>query len=98
MGFLDRFRRNRSQAAGGSGESIHDAIVITALNHVMGVAAEYEYVSRHYGRRGVDWEVKRQELQQNPENGRSYDLLTISLKSGETKTLCFDITQFFGKF
>ncbi len=98
MSFFDRFRRKPPLYSSGSGRSIDDAIIINTTNHSVGVRAEYEYVSRHHGRRQVDWTLERQELTDEMENGRRYDILKVRLKSGEVKEIYFDITQFFGRF
>ncbi len=97
MSFLDRFRRKASLFSGGSGESMADAVVINADDHFRGVGAEYEYLSRRYGRRNVDWSLVSQALTKETESGRRYDILTIRLKSGEAREIYFDITQFFGR-
>ena len=97
MGFLDRFKRKGTPHSGGKGTTREDAIVISAPNEILGVAAEYEYVARECGRRGVDWDLARQGLIPGAGGGRHYDVLTIRLKNGETREYWFDITQFFGR-
>jgi hypothetical protein len=98
MGFLEKLQRNRPRISGGNGESMEQAVIIEAPNHISGVSAEYKYISRHYGRRGVHWHLKSQSLTDEMADGRRYDILTIRLKSGETMDVHFDITQFFGRF
>jgi hypothetical protein len=40
--------------SGGSGERVEDAVVINATNSLVGIAAEYRYVSSTCGRRNID--------------------------------------------
>lgn len=82
--------------SGGSGEAIEDAVVINTTNSMVGVAAEYVYVSSKCGRRNVDWTLKSQACIEH--DGKHYDLLTVQLRSGEVRKYYFDITQFYGKF
>ena len=46
-----------------SGETIKDAIIILDVkNNFEGVAAEYEYLEKKFGKRGENWELERQSL------------------------------------
>lgn len=72
-----------------------DAVVIHAPDHYTGVAAEYEYLSRCYGRRGSEWALVSQTLTNQMVDGKRYDILTIRMKNGAVKEVVFDITQFF---
>ena len=77
-----------------SGESIEEAIIILdAESHAEGVASEYEYLERKYGKRGEDWEVERQALLQRDE--RYYDRIDMCFSDGTRKSVYFDITSFF---
>jgi hypothetical protein len=81
---------------GGTGESLDDAIVIQGVMDTNeGVASEYQYLSEKFGQRGIDWELARQELIVNGE--KQFDKLDIRLSNGITKTIYFNITEFFGK-
>lgn len=81
---------------GGSGETIEDAVIINAASSLVGIPAEYHYISSECGRRKVDWTLK---LQAHIEkNGRHYDVLTVELESGEVRKYYFDITKFYGNF
>jgi len=83
--------------AGGKGTSMQDAIVILgAKGEPDGVAAEYKYLERLYGRKGVGHTVEDQSLLND--KGRSYDKLGVHLKDGRTLDVYFDITDYFGKF
>jgi hypothetical protein len=88
-----RFLRPKKQSE--DGESMATAIVIKAPNSQIGVAKEYEWVAKHYGRPRVDWNLVSQALLD--EDGRYYDLLHIRLADGTEKQFYFDITDFFGK-
>ena len=77
-----------------SGESIEEAIIILdAESHAEGVASEYEYLEKKYGKRGEDWEVERQALLQRDE--RYYDRIDVCFSDGTRKSVYFDITSFF---
>jgi hypothetical protein len=83
---------NQSSASGSSqeGTSYETAIVIKEKSETAGVAAEYKWIREHYpGSRN-----KGQGLQ--TVKGKSYDVLTIETAGGETKTIYFDISNFFG--
>lgn len=46
---------------GGTGETIEDAVIINVTSSLVGIPAEYHYVSNKCGRRNVDWTLKLQE-------------------------------------
>ena len=78
---------------GGDGSSIERAVVIkNAKNEVEGVDAEAKWVRKvHPG-----WRKGNQALMNK--KGKSYDRIDYMTPDGETKTLYFEITDFFGKF
>jgi tetratricopeptide (TPR) repeat protein len=80
-----------------SGESMEDAIVImNARTDLDGVGSEYYYLEKRFGTDAVDRDRISQYLVED-EEGRSYDVLEVHLTSGETATIYFDITDFYGK-
>lgn len=82
--------------AGGSGESFEKAIIIKgATNSGAGIAAEYQYLEKKFGRRNADWKLIRQGLLHK--NAKHFDLMQIELADGTQKDIYFDITEFFGK-
>ena len=96
LGFLKRKKHRGITFEGGSGDTIERAVVIQgAPNEALGVEAEYRYLARKYGRRGVDWELVGQGLLQP--GIRQYDEMHIKLADGTTRTIFFEITEFFGK-
>lgn len=98
MGLLDFLKPKRSQGGcgGGEGQSIETAVVINATSPLIGVAAEYEYVTSRHGQQNAGWSLESQALIQ--QNGRLYDVLNIKLSSGESRSYYFDITKFYGRF
>jgi hypothetical protein len=81
---------------GGSGKSINDAVEIQgAANTDEGIAKEYQYLSKKFGQRGVDWQLEKQTLIED--SGKQYDRMDIRLSDGTKETIYFDITDFFGK-
>ncbi len=78
---------------GGTGETIEKAIVINTISPLIGVAAEYEYVSNVCGEINVNWSLRTQNIIE--EKNRYYDVLQVQLDSGEFRSFYFDITQFY---
>ena len=82
--------------AGGDGSSPEQAVVIRGVNsNFEGVNAEYEYLRRILGRRGEDWQLRRQSVLET-NDGRYLDKMTVEKRSGETVTLYFDVSSFYG--
>ena len=102
---LARFNRGYSrnidltdiEFLGGNGDSIENAIIIkNAGNSENGIASEYAYIEKHYGKRTIDWEKTKQSLDEK--DGKFYDILQIKIISdNQTEIIYFDITDFFGK-
>jgi hypothetical protein len=81
--------------AGGSGDSQEDAIVIkNAANHQAGVDAEYLYLEEKFGERDIHWKLVMQALLKGE---KPVDWLMIELTDGTTKSIYFDVSEFFGK-
>jgi hypothetical protein len=79
-----------------NGLSFDDAVIINnASTHFEGIDAEYNFISKKYGNREVDWKLKKQTLIEQA--GRFFDQIEIILKNGLEISLYFDITEFFGK-
>jgi hypothetical protein len=80
------------------GLSMEDSIIITnAKGDAEGVDAEYYYLEKKLGKKGVDWNLISQSLVAG-EAGRSYDKMDIRLSTGKMITMYFDITDFYGKW
>lgn len=81
----------------GSGESAEDPVVISDVSgHFEAIDAEYAFLARKYGMRGVDWQFIRQSLLNV--DGRMIDHLEIQLSDGTKVGVFFDISDYFGKF
>ncbi len=95
MGFIDLFENIAINElfGGGTGETIEKAIVINTISPLIGVAAEYEYVSNVCGEINVDWSLRTQNIIE--ERNRCYDVLQVEMNSGEFRSFYFDITQFY---
>ena len=79
-----------------TGQSPDEAIVILdAQTTSEGIAAEYSHLARLFGRQNVDWRLKRQALAQVA--GRRYDVMMVEISPTDTRSIYFDITDFFGK-
>jgi len=81
----------------GSGQSTEDAIKILGVkDNFIGVMAEYEYLEKKFGKKGIDWKLEMQAL--IVEGDKYYDKMVLKFSDGTKKTIYFDITPFFGKF
>jgi hypothetical protein len=81
----------------GSGESVDDPIIISDVDgHFDAINAEYSYLRKKYGERGVEWWLVQQSLLGH--EGKQIDAMEIKLKSGDIVILYFDITKYFGQF
>lgn len=79
-----------------AGLSQDDAIVImNTINDSEGVDAEYYYLEQRFGDRLEDWDLVSQALLDQGE--KIYDRMDLTLSSGSSVTIYFDITDFFGK-
>jgi hypothetical protein len=79
-------------AASEKGLSFDDAIVFDGVsNEIDGVGAEHLYTDQHE----PAWTWQRQALVHN--GGRVYDVIDLTGPGGETKSIYFDITDWFGK-
>jgi hypothetical protein len=79
-------------AAAEPGSSYDTAIVLEeAKNEMSGIEAEHSYIATHY----PGWRQAVQSLLNH--DGRIYDRIEIVGPKGETKSLYFDITNWFGK-
>lgn len=85
-----------SSYSGGDGASADKAVVINCTASSKGISAEYAYLEQHFGRRDQDWTLTSQ-MQLNSD-GKNLDALEIRFPSGETRTIYFDISQFYGRF
>lgn len=78
------------------GKSVEDAIIISHVNdHFEGINAEYLYIEQKFGKRGVDWQLIKQELLN--ENQKVYDRFIFQLSDQTVISLYFNLTEFFGK-
>jgi hypothetical protein len=82
--------------SGGDGSSEDKAIIIHASSSSEGVEAEYEYLCKNYGERGVDWELYSQTFFTSDAR-KKIDVLEIRRVDGSVISVYFDISQFFRK-
>ena len=74
------------------GSSYDTAIVLDgAKDEMSGIGAEHSYIAAHF----PGWRLKEQSLLN--QNSRIYDRIDIIGPTGQTKSLYFDITEWFGK-
>jgi hypothetical protein len=81
--------------AGGSGESVKEAVIIKENNWMEGVGAEYYFIEMQCGKPGTDWELGIQS-QFEGEGGKEYDHIEVRLKDGTTRDFYFEISSFYG--
>ena len=78
---------------GGDGSSREKAVVIKgAPNNAAGVRAESDWIRKNH----PGWRKRKQSLMSD--GTRYYDRIEYTTPQGETKTIYFDITDFFGKW
>ncbi|MDG4554060.1 MAG: hypothetical protein P9E24_07415 [Candidatus Competibacter sp.] len=78
---------------GADGSSCRKAVVVrNAANNLEGVAAEKAWIAWKY----PNAKVKGQGV--SGVGNKTFDSLEIETASGEAKTICFDITDFFGQW
>lgn len=79
--------------AGADGSSCKKAVVIrNAANNVEGVAAEKAWIAGKY----PNAKLKGQAV--SGAGNKTFDTLEIETADGESRTVCFDITDFFGQW
>jgi hypothetical protein len=78
---------------GGNGDSFETAVIVNAENSFVGIEAEYAYVANQCGGPHKDWNLESQGLREH--GGKPYDVLTIALSGGATRTFYFEIAKFF---
>ena len=76
--------------SGGDGTTAESAVVIHAPDSASGVRAEYAWIE-------ANLPGARVESQALIPGKRSYDRFEVVLPSGESRTIYFDISAFFGK-
>jgi hypothetical protein len=82
--------------SGGDGSSPETAVVINATSSLFGNAAEYSWIEGRYGKREVDWTLQLRSHGQRPD-GRYFEILFLSLRNGDERSIHFDITAFYGR-
>jgi hypothetical protein len=80
----------------GSGNSIENAVTISAPSSSIGVLFEYTYIQLKCGEKDVDWRIESQSLLEGAD-GKPYDLMTVRLKNGTTRQFYFDISSFYDR-
>jgi hypothetical protein len=98
MGLFDFLKLKKKQGlyAGGNGESIETAVIINTANSMIGISAEYKFITSRYGQKDVDWTREIQTVMRS--GNRQYDVVVIKLQDGQEKSFYFDITKYYGKF
>ena len=87
---------NRVVISGGPGDTVENAVVITADSSFAGVEAEYAYIAGVCGERGTAWKLVSQ-TQFTGEDGKNFDEISVRLADGTTRNFYFAIDSFFGK-
>jgi hypothetical protein len=85
----------RPREGNGDGSSRAQPIVITAKNSIEGIDAEYRMLERLLGPQNKSWTLVSRA---NGRHGASYlEWFVVQPKSGQQRTVYFDITSFYGK-
>jgi hypothetical protein len=102
MGLFDLFKSKKqampaeAQDMAGDGATKESAVVINATSSIVGIDAEYQWLTSCFGKQDRDWKVEIR--MQSDDNGRSYETFVIELSDGSSKTIYFDISSFYGRF
>jgi hypothetical protein len=89
---LEEFDRGGVKYSDNNGETAEDCVVIRgAPTDLDGTAAEYAWLIRRFGTMNVDWRIC------SHSGGSGVDLVIIQLRTGEEKTIFFDVTESLGK-
>lgn len=82
---------------GGDGSSYEKAIKIVGVeNHMLGIKAEYDYISSKHGVENKHWQFISQKLCAN--ENKLYDQISFQLRRDKkTYFYLFDVSEFFGK-
>ena len=76
--------------SGGEGTSMGDAVILLTSDKELGVKAEYWYLNYTYGRI-----KKRSQSLRDGGNGKHYDCISFDTPEGESKSVFFDIGNFY---
>lgn len=82
--------------SGGDGTSEVHAVVIHAPMSLIGIPAEYAWLEKRFGERGKDWE-SHMHAHGSRDDGRVIEFHEIKLSDGESQTVYFEISSFYGK-
>ena len=77
----------------GDGSSYERAVTISVVDDLSIADAEYEFITQHWGVRGQDWNILKQQLHKF--HGRYFDKLVSKLAGGLERYVFFDITAYF---
>jgi hypothetical protein len=80
----------------GDGGTKESAVVINATSSIVGIDAEYQWLTTRFGKQDRDWKIDIR--MQSDDNGQSYEMFVIELSDGSSKTIYFDISSFYGRF
>jgi len=80
---------------GGDGSTKEKAVVINATSSIVGVNAEYQWLTSRFGKQDHDWTI---EMRMHGSVGdKSYETFVINLANESSTTIHFDISSFYGR-
>ena len=82
--------------SGGDGSAPQEAVVINVFSTAIGIPAEYAFLEREYGEQNKDWKVSERQVLE--EGNRVIERFSIATKGGQTRSMFFDATSFYGKW
>jgi hypothetical protein len=80
--------------SGGEGTSKDDAVIINSANTTDGIHAEYKWLERRFGKKGIHWTTESRS-HGSLDDGRSFEIFSIKLRDGTMHDVEFDITSFY---
>jgi hypothetical protein len=91
-----RFDRQVS-IRGGDGTTEITAVIIDTSNNIIGIDAEYKWLSSSFGVENQDWRVLDR-MTVRGQNDKPHDVFALRLADGSTRQVYFDISAFHGRF
>lgn len=74
-----------------------DVVTINAKTALQGISMEYEWLESRYGKQDKDWKVLDRAHGYSDDDGKAYEIFTISTNKVGTKVIAFEISSWYQK-
>ena len=71
-----------------------EVVGIDASTTQQGISMEYHWLEERYGKQNEDWNILNR-VHGRADNGKAYEIFTISTKTDENKVIAFEISSFY---